>query len=228
LAWIGIAGGERGAAGLGVLGVLGRPELDLRGPLHAVLLLAGTWGLGELLDRLRLRLAWRLGRTTRGLLLALPALIGGALLLAASRTLEATPGLASALKKAPLGGVALATLHRVTDADGDGYSSRFGGGDCDDHDDRIHPAALDVPGNGVDEDCSGADTPLVADAPVVKAATRSERVYNVLLLTVDALRFDLGYMGNPRPLSPNLDALAARSAVFENAYAMASMTWQSI
>lgn len=50
------------------------------------------------------------------------------------------------------------------------------------------------------------------------------KTYNVILITVDTLRADLGFAGYPRPVSPNIDALAARSVVFEHAYAMASFT----
>jgi arylsulfatase A-like enzyme len=49
-----------------------------------------------------------------------------------------------------------------------------------------------------------------------------------VLLTVDTLRFDLGYMGYPKPITPNIDALAARSATFEHAYATASYTPKSL
>jgi choline-sulfatase len=52
--------------------------------------------------------------------------------------------------------------------------------------------------------------------------------YNLLLITVDTLRHELGFAGNPRPVSPNLDALAAKSVVYERAYAMASYTGKSI
>ncbi|RYE94643.1 MAG: sulfatase, partial [Myxococcales bacterium] len=51
---------------------------------------------------------------------------------------------------------------------------------------------------------------------------------SVLLITVDTMRAELGYAGNPRPLSPNLDKLAARSVVFERAYSMASYTGKSV
>lgn len=48
------------------------------------------------------------------------------------------------------------------DDDGDGH---FLPADCDDANPAIHPGAEDVPGNGVDEDCSGADAPIVVLVP---------------------------------------------------------------
>jgi arylsulfatase A-like enzyme len=69
----------------------------------------------------------------------------------------------------------------------------------------------------------------VQPAPIAAAVPQpARRTYNVLLLTVDTLRFDLGYMGYPKPITPNLDALAARSAVFERTYATASFTPKSL
>jgi arylsulfatase A-like enzyme len=51
---------------------------------------------------------------------------------------------------------------------------------------------------------------------------------NVILITIDTLRADLGYAGNPKPLSPNIDALAQRSVVFDRAYSLASYTGKSV
>jgi hypothetical protein len=59
---------------------------------------------------------------------------------------------------------------RYVDADGDGYGDPatgdctdtdgiLKGGDCDDADAQVNPAIADVCGDGVDQDCSGADLP---------------------------------------------------------------------
>jgi hypothetical protein len=53
----------------------------------------------------------------------------------------------------------LAECERGKDGDGDGFSSAV---DCNDANPAIHPGAVDIPENGVDEDCSGADA-LILD-----------------------------------------------------------------
>jgi RHS repeat-associated protein len=49
------------------------------------------------------------------------------------------------------------------DSDGDGFTGNEG--DCNDTDPTIHPGAEDVPGNGIDENCNGADSIAGDDTP---------------------------------------------------------------
>ena len=67
-------------------------------------------------------------------------------------------------------------------------------------------------------------------AVAVGAGCRSEPERpNVLLITVDSLRWDrLGYAGLDRPVSPEIDRLAASGVVFEQAFSQAGWTLPSI
>ncbi|HWP64492.1 MAG TPA: sulfatase-like hydrolase/transferase [Candidatus Limnocylindria bacterium] len=101
------------------------------------------------------------------------------------------------------------------DADADGYRS-FGPGprDCNDRSAAVHPGANDVPLDGVDQDCDGAD----------RAAGS-----NVVLITIDTLRArNLGIYGYERDTSPHIDALGREGAVFLNAFSSTSWTIPSL
>jgi choline-sulfatase len=218
-----IAGGETSGGGgpFGILGVLRRQELDLRAPgLFLLMALAA--------------LLYPSPRRVLGYALALALVVlPGVLALRTARALDD----ASALiieRQAPLGRSSLALLRRLTDRDHDGVSAAYAGGDCNDRDTRISPRAIDVPGNGQDEDCQDGDAKLVvARSPEAAAAALDSRQrlpddLNVLLITIDTLRADLGFAGYGRPVSPQLDALAAQSVVFERAYSLASYTGKSV
>ena len=89
-----------------------------------------------------------------------------------------------------LAAVGYPLAERMLDVDRDGHLAVLGGRDCAAHDGRVHPGALDVPGNGLDEDCSGADLeaaePLFEgrhDHPLPASVASRPPIY---LITVDA------------------------------------------
>lgn len=214
-----------GASVWSQFGVLRREELDLR-PVALV----GTIALAAAIAPIP---------TRRGALLPAVALAVAPLgFTVRAATVLDSPGVALAFERnAPLAARVLVPLRRLSDRDGDGFASRFGGGDCDDSDPEVNPEAIDTPGNGRDEDCSGSDAkPRAPAAPVesVPADARAAAVeklpanLNVVLITIDTLRYDVGYMGYSRPITPRIDELAKESVVFERAYALASYTAKSL
>ncbi len=221
------AGWPWGVAGaafaiLSIAGPLTATAKDLPAALPAALvfsLLAGA---------LPLR---RLPRAALPLALALPPLLIGA----AAWRLDAAPGSRAAVEGGR--GIArgvLRALWTATDADGDGFSGRFGGGDCDDDDPALGPGRFDIPGNGVDEDCDGADTLPATPEPARRVAhaerdPRLARRWNVLVVLVDAVRADhLSLHGYHRPTSPVLEGLARNGLVFDRAYTTANATRHAV
>ncbi len=136
----------------------------------------------------------------------------------------------------------IAVLRKLIDHDGDGYSAFFGGPDCDDHNPNVHPGAIEIPGNGIDDNCVGGDAPLEPThppaappdagpaAPPAVAGLRGGK--NVLVIFIDTLRFDrlgiAGYQREGKSLTPRLDAFAKQAVVFKHAYAQAPNTPRSV
>ena len=124
----------------------------------------------------------------------------------------------------------------VFDFDRDGYSPLLGGGDCDDRRADINPGRMEIVDDGVDHNCIGG--PLTRRGiddwknehrSLYPPPNPSAQRLNVIHIFIDALRADhLGAYGYPRNTSPNLDKLAARSSVFENAFTPAPNTFEAL
>ena len=218
--------------------------LDL-GPLYALAaaaVLGGAHGLFWFASHagraLRARLPAALGL---GLPLAVAvAAVGG--LAVGARLPEGAPAFEAVSDHAWGLRLLLGTARRLTDHDGDGFSARFGGGDCDDTRADVYPGAEDVPGDGIDQDCEGGDAKPVAaasksagpdSAPLAPIKPRADGFKgNILIVTIDAFRGDrLGVAGYGRPpghsLTPTLDALARRGAYFRQVWSQAPNTPRS-
>jgi len=209
-------------------------NLGAYGLLAALPLVAGVvgWLLYGPLDGVRRRIP------ARGALVVGGALAAGALPLLALRGPPSEPVASAVLERSIAGATLVGVGRAVIDRDGDGYSPFFGGPDCDDARRDVHAGAVDVPGNGVDENCLGGDSKASAQAaPAAPAAPTAEAKKlgfdgNVLILMVDTLRADrlgaAGYRRDGKSLTPRLDALAAQSVYFTRVYAQAPNTPRSM
>ena len=121
------------------------------------------------------------------------------------------------------------------DFDRDGYSALLGGGDCDDRRADINPG-LSETADGVDHNCiggglsqQGIDDWHQEHRALYQKPDPSAKRLNVIYVFIDALRPDhLGAYGYARATSPNLDKLAARSSLFENAFTPAPNTFEAL
>lgn len=127
----------------------------------------------------------------------------------------------------------LAIAWQLSDVDSDDASALFGGADCDAFDPERGPLSRDVPGDGIDQDCTGGDRrPPPRKTQTSEPATREPmtRARAVVIVTADSLRPDaLGAYGSqPLPVSVHFDRFAARAARFERVYAAAPETRSSL
>jgi arylsulfatase A-like enzyme len=224
-----VAGAIAGAAALAILLPFGitRWERDLRFvPFeHGLVLLAILAVAAAVARPLSARLASGRRALVASFVAVAVALVGSieaAGAEAARKALAAHAGVAGPL---------LAAARTALDFDHDGYPSLLGGGDCDDHDPKRNPAALDVPEDGIDQDCDGADATIasLASPPFHAVPDSVPRDLDVVFVTVDTLRADhLGTYGYGKPTSPEIDRLASEAIVFDNGWAHAPSTRYSM
>ncbi len=247
--WIGarLAAGDRISRAIAILGVAGAigvivrlergvlgtgyPEAQM-GAALGVIVLAGVF----------VRIAVRP---------RLPSLVAGAVaaIVLGTGAAAVSDGLAGAAERRLLadrgdhGRDLVRLLRALLDLDRDGSSALLGGGDCDDRDAARHPGALDAPGDGLDQDCDGADAVAAAPPPPPPALDRAgfrrtpahaalierTRGMNVLVVAIDALRYDVVAPGAPhREDFPRIARLLDESVRFDRAIAPASATDVSV
>ncbi len=190
--WIALARGQ--ATSVLVL------ELYARGLLLG---LGGLWG----------ALVVRATPARRGAWLAALLLVPlGGIALQQSPSSRAAVGVQGLISRAPL-----QALQALADRDGDGSPGPWlQGADCDDRSPGVHPRAQDVPGDGLDQDCTGTDRSAPAAIPSTAAGPPTG--LDVLLVSIDTLRADrLHATRDGAPLMPALAGLAARGTEFTRA-----------
>jgi arylsulfatase len=119
-------------------------------------------------------------------------------------------------------------LDTLVDFDRDQTASKWvGGTDCDDFNVKQNPTRRESPGDGFDQDCSGADslgkqTPI-SIRPLKRECLSFPEKPSIILISIEALRASV-----VRPdVMPNLSRLAAESTRFNRAYTAATYTLYS-
>jgi len=153
--------------------------------------------------------------------------------------LVATPLLLFAANKVPDARAALSRfnsviawsslLEQASDFDRDGYSWFSHPVDRQPFDASRHPYALDVPGNGVDEDGFGGDFTFSGAPPPVPAPVIAGRRPNVILIVLESTRADaIGRRVDGRSITPVLDTMAANGSAARRAYSHVGFTTFSL
>lgn len=139
-------------------------------------------------------------------------------------------GMCGALRRKPSGALAASLVQVATDVDRDGFGLMARLRDPAPFDASIHPYAIDLPGNGIDENGLAGDHPAGFAPPPSGAgpAPLWRRHPHVLFVLLESFRADLleSEVGG-REVTPFLNRLAARGARLDRAYAHSPYTWVS-
>lgn len=134
------------------------------------------------------------------------------------------------LRRKPAGKLLGSVVEIASDVDRDGYGVLGRPSDPDTFNARVAPYALDMPGNGMDEDGVGGDLPASV-APYIEPIGpegRWSRRPNVVFVMLESFRADmLGATLGGKPVTPTLDRLAARGVSTLLAFSHNGYTAQS-
>jgi hypothetical protein len=152
----------------------------------------------------------------------------GIAVLAASATLA--PALEVGWSAKPAGRALRGAVSALSDFDADGYGWLSEPPDSAPFDAALHPYALDVAGNGIDEDGVAGDLPADVAVPrpiSVPPPGQIPGAPSVVLIFLESFRADLvGLRDGALEVTPNLNRLA-RAGTLATAYAHVPVTWAS-
>jgi hypothetical protein len=129
------------------------PGIDPTAVAMSLVVALGVPSLTALQQRIQFRsILWTYGVPVAGIAASLTCFVG------ASGWASSTAAMREAVtRNAALVAVESHFLRQLGDGDGDGFAGIYGGADCDDSAADVHPMAREIPGNGIDDDCSGGD-----------------------------------------------------------------------
>ncbi len=134
------------------------------------------------------------------------------------------------LRKLPAAQPLVLAFERLSDFDGDGYGLMGRLRDPAPFNSALHPYALEIPGNGIDEDGVGGDLPLDRAQyrePPPPAAAWPETP-PVILFVLESFRADvIGAQQRSQPVTPVLDRLAREGLKVDSAWSHNGFTSQS-
>ena len=120
-------------------------------------------------------------------------------------------------------------LEQASDVDRDGYGLYSAQIDRHPFDPARHPLALDIPGNGIDEDGFGGDLVFTGPDPIVPTPVLPAHKKHLVVIVLESTRADLlGKRLNGRVVAPNLEALARTGSSFPQAYSHVGFTTASL
>jgi hypothetical protein len=123
-------------------------------------------------------------------------------------------------------------LHASTDFDGDGWGWIDFPPDCAPFDPRRYPYAVDVPGNGIDEDALAGDLPAATVTTEDGVEPRPVRVLStpdIIIVVICSLRHDVVFGGDiGSGVAPTLLKLSREGVVVQPTYTHSAFTTASM
>jgi arylsulfatase A-like enzyme len=198
----------------------------LRPALLLGVMTAAAAGIVWCANRLRPSTRQQLGVTRPTVLAAtLLALCGIAATVVAS---VASETMRDGLLRKPSGQLFSAVAERLTDFDRDGFGMTGRMVDPAPFDAAIVPYAIDVPGDGIDQDGVAGDLPRGTPYSEDRPSPIWKHRPNVLLVVLESFRADaLGRMVNGKPVTPTLEGIALRGVSASLAFSQNGYTAQS-